>query len=159
MNEKTKKLIIVLSIVIFILAVDLITKGLLDGKEIGVIKGVVSFVSEHNYGAAWSFLSGKVILLIIVSVLFLALFITFDIVEKQTHPLYTISFAMIIGGTLGNMIDRIFLGYVRDFICLDFINFPIFNIADCCLVLGVILYCVYYVFMWDKNKKESVKSE
>ena len=64
---------------------------------------------------------------------------------------------MVLGGTLGNMIDRIFLGYVRDFICLEFINFPVFNVADSCLVIGVILYCVYYVFLWDK--KENKKGE
>ena len=157
MSEKIKKLIIVLSVAIFIIAVDLITKGVLDGKEVAVINGVVSFVSEHNYGAAWSFLSGKVLLLIIVTVLFLVGFIVFDIYEKQTRTFYCVSFAMVLGGTLGNMIDRIFLGYVRDFICLEFINFPVFNIADSCLVIGVILYCVYYVFLWDK--KENKKGE
>lgn len=157
MSEKIKKLIIVLSVAIFIIAVDLITKGVLDGKEVAVINGVVSFVSEHNYGAAWSFLSGKVLLLIIVTVLFLVGFIVFDIYEKQTRTFYCVSFAMVLGGTLGNMIDRIFLGYVRDFIFLEFINFPVFNIADSCLVIGVILYCVYYVFLWDK--KENKKGE
>ncbi len=157
MSEKIKKLIIVLSVAIFIVAVDLITKGVLDGKEFAVINGVVSFVSEHNYGAAWSFLSGKVPLLIIVTILFLVGFIVFDIYEKQTRTFYCISFAMVLGGTLGNMIDRIFLGYVRDFICLEFINFPVFNVADSCLVVGVILYCVYYVFLWDK--KENKKGE
>lgn len=156
MSKNIRKLIIVLSIVIFILTVDLITKGVLDGKEVSVIGGFVSFVSEHNYGAAWSFMSGKVVLLIIISVLFLAGFIAFDVYEKQTKVLYCVSFAMILGGTLGNMIDRIFLGYVRDFICLEFINFPVFNFADCCLVVGVIIYCVYYVFlMEDKEKKKS----
>ena len=157
MSDKIKKLIIVLCIVVFILAVDLTTKKVLDNKEMQVINGVVSFLSEHNYGAAWSFLSGKVVLLIAISVVFLVVFIVFDIVEKQTKLLYTISFAMIVGGTLGNMIDRIFLGYVRDFINLEFMSFPVFNFADCCLVVGVILYCIYFVFMWGKGEEK--KSE
>ena len=82
MNVKIKKLIIILSVVVFIIAADMITKGVLDGKQFDIIKGVLSFTSQHNYGAAWSFLSGKVILLIVVALVFLALFITFDVFEN-----------------------------------------------------------------------------
>ena len=64
------------------------------------------------------------------------------------------------GGAVGNLIDRLFLGYVRDFISLDFLgNFPVFNIADMCLLAGVIVLCVFFLFSYPKLNKGKLKKQ
>lgn len=152
-----KKSIIIKSCIIpFIIAIDMITKFAFDGKSFNLIPKVLSVFSHYNTGAAWGIFGGKLWFLIIVSVLFLALIVMFDIFFKNSHLLYNMGISFIIGGAVGNMIDRIFLGHVRDFIQLDFMNFPIFNLADSFLVIGVILIAVYVLFFYreKKDKKE-----
>jgi signal peptidase II len=70
---------------------------------------------------------------------------------KIKSKTYTIGFGLIIAGAIGNFIDRIMLGYVRDFIMFDFWHsFPIFNFADCCIVIGVVLVSIHYIFLSRK---------
>ena len=66
---------------------------------------------------------------------------------------------MIISGAVGNMFDRIFLGYVRDFINLEFMNFAIFNIADCALTIGIGLLVIYVLFFDTETKITKDKKE
>jgi signal peptidase II len=58
-----------------------------------------------------------------------------------------------LSGAIGNLIDRALYGYVRDFIKLDFINFPIFNVADMALTIGAVVFSVYILFIYDTKKK------
>jgi signal peptidase II len=158
MNKKIlHNLILKLLIIAIIVIIDLITKIFLDNKYIDVIDGVLSFKSTHNTGAAWSILSEHTWILIVITIIFLVGFIYYDIstLKKNKSFLYTISFSMILGGAIGNLIDRIFLGYVRDFICLDFMNFPIFNFADIMLVIGVILLAIFILFFNNGSKQET----
>ncbi len=153
-----KKSIIIKSCLIpFIIIVDMITKFGFDGKNFNLIPNVLSIFSHYNTGAAWGIFGGKLWFLITVSVLFLMLIIVFDIFFKSKHSLYSVGISFIIGGAVGNMIDRIFFGYVRDFLQFDFINFPIFNLADSFLVVGVILLAIYVLFFYKvkKDKKEN----
>lgn len=136
------------------LLLDQITKLILDGKTIGLIQGVFSLTSSHNYGAGFSILTGKGWLLILLTVVFLIGILTFNYFQKTKNSLYKWSMALIVSGAVGNLIDRIFLGYVRDFLYFELINFPIFNVADSCLTIGVILLCVYFVFVEPKIKKQ-----
>lgn len=137
---------------------DMLTKFLTEGVRHKVIEGVVSFVSVHNTGAAWSIFSEHTILLTITSIIFLGLFFIIDhMLKRPNNLLYVISFSLIVGGGIGNLIDRIFFGYVRDFICLNFIDFPIFNIADICLCIGVGLIIIYILFDNIDNKKDEKK--
>ena len=122
-----------------------------DGKEIGLISGIISIFSTYNTGGAWSVFSNHTVILTIVSAIFLSIIMLFYFLYKDKKPLFTVSCALIVSGALGNLIDRIFLGYVRDFIKLDFINFPIFNFADMCICVGVILLCVYFLFIDSKH--------
>lgn len=100
-----------------------------------------------NTGAAWSILEGKQIFFIIISFIALGAFIYMLYKEKDKGLLYITSYLLIIGGTIGNLIDRIKNGYVVDF--LDFkifgYDFPVFNLADTFLTIGVFLLIISFV--------------
>lgn len=136
------------------LILDQITKLVLDGKYVGLIDGIISLTSSHNYGAGFSILTGKGWLLITLTFVFLIFIGIYNYFQKQKNALYKWSMALIISGAIGNLIDRIFLGYVRDFIYFELINFPIFNIADSCLTIGIILLCVFLIFVEPKLKQK-----
>lgn len=151
--------IILLSVGILI-ALDLITKILFDNVNINIIGDFFVFKSTKNFGAGLGFLSGETTLLIIVSSLFLVAFIVFDIFYKTKSKLYFVAFNFIIAGAIGNLIDRIFLGYVRDFI---YINLPFmpyyFNLADVFLTVGVVLLLIVILFKKEPKKEKLVEAK
>lgn len=121
-----------------------------------VIENFFSFTYLVNKGAAWGVLSNVswgitffIILTSVSLVAFAGVFI-YALVTKRTFLSYSI--AIVIGGTIGNFIDRVFLGGVTDFLKFTFgeYNFPVFNLADSFLVIGVILVAIYFLFI-DKN--------
>ena len=69
------------------------------------------------------------------------------------HPLGVTALVLILGGGVGNLIDRIRLGYVVDMFNLEFIHYPVFNVADCCIVVGAVLAVVYYLWFYEKYDK------
>ncbi len=106
-----------------------------------VIPGVLSIGHVRNFGAAWSMWLGQRWLLSIISLVALVIFGYYF--KKLHHNWgYGLGFSLLIGGTLGNLLDRLFSGYVVDMFELDLINFPVFNIADCALTLGVIVILI-----------------
>ena len=127
---------------IFIILIDQITKYFILYNYKAVInKDFLLFKLDFvkNYGAAFNILSGNRILLSCISIIF-SILITYLILRKK--PLKYIdlcSYSFILGGTIGNGIDRIIRGYVVDFINLSFINFPVFNIADISINIGFII--------------------
>ena len=125
-------------------------------QSINVIRNFFNITYVRNNGAAWSILSGNRLLLILISVAALILIYFAFINSKKLNKLENISYGLLIGGTLGNLCDRIFYGYVIDY--LDFnlfgYNFPVFNFADTCIVIGIILICISLIGgeMHDRNK-------
>lgn len=166
MKNKKVLLAIVLPCVLFalLLTLDLVSKHLID-KSLGtvgaskeIIHGFISFIYVHNSGAAWGIFSGRPIFLIIISIIVIALFIAFYVLRlrkfKDKISLWlSVSLGFIAGGCFGNLIDRIAFGYVRDFINFDFMNFPVFNVADICLTVGIILLFIYFIFFYSKEEK------
>ena len=128
-----------LSLSIFIVLIDQFTKYLIfyNNKlfiNIDLLLFKLDFVK--NYGAAFNIFSGSRIFLSFISIIF-SMILIYLILRKNTFKeidLYSYSF--ILGGTIGNGIDRIFKGFVIDFINLNFINFPVFNIADISINIG-----------------------
>lgn len=101
----------------------------------------------HNDGAAFSSLQGKQTLLIILTAaLMLIIIIYFFYYKKTMSNLEMFSLGLILGGGIGNMIDRILYSYVIDFVELKFINFPIFNVADIGITCGCILFAITILF-------------
>ncbi|MGN1227738.1 MAG: signal peptidase II [Christensenellales bacterium] len=159
-NNSLKRYLIVYITFALLVVFDLVTKIVTDGIDVNVISGVLSFYSAHNEGAAWSILSDYTIILALISIVFVAGAITFDAKTKlNKNALYNVAYILILAGAFGNAIDRVFLHYVRDFIKLDFINFPIFNVADCLLVIGVIILAFYIMTYKENPKKQKVESD
>ena len=117
---------------------------------------VLNFYYCTNEGAAFSMMENKTIFLIVVtSVVIISLIVGLLIKKIQRAP-YVVSVALIIGGGLGNLVDRLFNnGSVVDFIDFRLINFPIFNFADICAVVGGILLCLFVVI--DEIKETKAK--
>lgn len=121
------------------------------GETAALLPGVIELMRVHNYGAAWSSFSGqKWLLLGVTSVIILA--VLWVLVKKIVrHPLGLFAGCLIISGGVGNLIDRVRLGYVVDMLHFQFWpSYPTFNVADMCIVCGAILGAVYYVFFYEK---------
>ncbi|AVK63010.1 signal peptidase II [Lactobacillus sp. CBA3606] len=106
-----------------------------------VVPGLFSLTNLHNSGAAWSILQGKMGFFYLISIVALGVMV-YLLWRLREHRLYEFGIVLMIAGTLGNFIDRVRIGYVVDMFQLDFINFPIFNFADSCLTVGVILILI-----------------
>lgn len=108
------------------------------GAVHGAIPGILSLTNIRNDGAAWSILEGKTGFFYLITIAALAV-LGYFLYRTRGHFLYQISLSLIIAGAFGNFIDRLRLKYVVDMFQLDFINFPIFNVADLSLTIGVII--------------------
>lgn len=116
-----------------------------------VIENVFSLFYIQNNGAAWGMLSGNMIVFFVITILFLGGIGYWF--HKNTHSkLETIAYSLIVAGAIGNFIDRVRLGYVIDMFRLDFIDFPIFNVADICLTVGVCLVLLDTLFVEGRKK-------
>ena len=130
-----------LSLSIFIVLIDQFTKYIMFyNKNLFVNKDFILFRIDFvkNYGAAFNIFSGSRVFLSLISIFFsiLLIYLIFRKNTLKSFDLYSYSF--ILGGTIGNGIDRIYKGFVIDFINLNIINFPVFNIADISINLGLI---------------------
>ena len=115
--------------------------------------GVVELCTVHNYGAAWSSFSGSRWLLVAVTCVIVA-FVTVLLIRRVVrHPLGVAACCMVISGGLGNIIDRVRLGYVVDMFNLLFMNYPVFNVADILVVCGAVLGCIYYLWFYERYDK------
>jgi len=145
-NIKTKLYFVSLSI--FIVLIDQFTKYLIFyNKKIFINKDFLLFKLDFvkNYGAAFNIYSGNRIFLSCISIIF-SILLTYLILRKNTLNSYDLySYSFILGGTIGNGIDRIFKGFVIDFINLNIINFPVFNISDISINIGFIIL-LYNIF-------------
>ena len=118
-----------------------------------MIKGFFSLTYTQNRGAAFGMLQGARVFFIILTVAIFVLAYFYFRKNKPSGVLEKLAISFIAGGALGNFIDRAFLSYVRDFLSADFIDFPIFNIADCFICIGAALY-ILSVFLYDKKRAD-----
>lgn len=160
---------IVLSAIVLVLlvAIDQVTKALvasyLSVGDIGFSFSIGSFdvfsiTHVRNRGAAWSILEGKTYLLVAIAVIAIVIAFYFIFKGRIKSPVGIISLIMIISGGIGNLIDRVRIKEVIDFIKLDFISFPIFNFADICVVIGALVFCLWIILSDIKTKREKKDS-
>lgn len=164
LRKEDRMFVISLIIAAGLIAVDQIIKIIVNANlEIGSVVEVVKFGDfklfslnhVRNSGAAWSIMEGKTWFLIGLPVVICALGVYYMYRQRNSRKLQLVSLAMLIAGGLGNLIDRIRLKEVIDYIKFEPFNFPVFNFADICVVVGAILFAVYIIFLDDSGKKST----
>ena len=135
----------------------LVSKYIDLGNGINIIPNFFSIIYIKNTGAAFSIFKDNTTLLIVVSIIMIIVLDRFIKAEKNLTNLNVFAFGLIMGGILGNFGDRLFLGYVRVFLKFNIFgyNFPIFNIADICIVIGVFLLIICMIRGDDKDGSSS----
>ncbi len=148
-----------LFITIIILVLDQITKFIIAssikvGDSFEVIPNFLNITSHRNDGAAWGILSGKMSFFFIITIIILVVLIVFYIKEAKNNLLMQIAISLLFAGALGNFIDRVLHGEVVDFVDTYIFgyNFPIFNVADSSLTIGVLLIII--ALLTDMKKEE-----
>ena len=128
-----------------------ITANLPLGESMPFLPGLVELHTVHNYGAAWSSFSGQRWLLLGVTACIIAAVVYVLARRIVRHPLGVAACLLILSGGIGNMIDRFRLGYVVDMFHLEFWkSYPVFNVADICVVVGAVMGAVYYLWLYEK---------
>lgn len=125
------------------------------GQTVPFWDGVFHFTYVQNTGMAFSLLEGGRWFFLVMT---LVIFVLFAVALKRkwiTHPTGLWALAAIVGGAVGNLIDRVRLGYVVDMIEVEFLSFPVFNVADCFVVCGAILLVIYAFFFDNPRHKEA----
>ncbi|EGQ3423620.1 signal peptidase II [Staphylococcus pseudintermedius] len=150
-----------LFITLIILIGDQLTKFIIRtqmtlGESFAVVPKFLYITSHRNNGAAWGILSGKMTFFYIITIIVLIALIVFYIKEAKNNKLMQIAISLLFSGALGNFIDRVSSGEVVDFIdtVIFGYDFPIFNIADASLTIGVVLLII--VLLKDQNQKGKV---
>ena len=148
---KKKNIILVLTIITLIILLDQLSKfiifkyiGLYSSKKI--INNFFYLTTSLNTGAAYGLFNNKRSLIIITSI-FMFIFIIHELIRNKDKYKFIIPYSLLMGGLIGNLIDRIYLGYVRDFISFIIFNHEcaIFNFADMFIVIGAVTLCFNYI--------------
>lgn len=162
--------IISIALIIVLTAIDqllkfLVVKNIDFGEIIKVIKfgshDIFSLTHITNEGAAWSLMAGKTWFLIGLPLIVIAGALFYMFRKQKESKLQLVSLSMIIAGGLGNLIDRIRIKKVVDYILFEPVDFPVFNFADICVVVGAVLFCIYIIVieeMQNKKKKSAEKA-
>ena len=147
------------ALVCFLLVIiDQLTKvwarGPIKENPITIIEDVFSLHYLENRGSIWGILQGKVDVLLIFSILIFLLLIYAYVKLPKTEHYHLLSWVLVVilAGAIGNTIDRLFFGFVTDFLYFELINFPIFNIADCYLTICAFFIC--YLILFGKYKND-----
>lgn len=143
---------------LLIIAIDALSKYIVSSnmnlyQSIPLIKGVFSITFVKNTGASFGVFQGGRWFFIAITLLMMGFIVGYTIKKKEKNKLYLLSASFIVGGGIGNLIDRIITGEVVDFFDFCLINFAIFNVADCFIVVGVILMLIYCLLEEIKEKR------
>ncbi|AIK40778.1 lipoprotein signal peptidase [Bacillus pseudomycoides] len=147
-------------IALFVITIDQVSKWLIVknmelGTSIPIIDNVLYITSHRNRGAAWGILENKMWFFYIITVVFVGFIVFYMKKYAKTDRLLGISLGLILGGAIGNFIDRVFRQEVVDFIHVYIFsyNYPVFNIADSALCIGVVLIIIQTLLEGKKMKE------
>ncbi|MFG6325855.1 MAG: signal peptidase II [Lachnospiraceae bacterium] len=167
MNENRKKMLL-WSLFTFtgisgLIMLDQLSKAfassnLKNSDSVTVIKGFFDLTYVENRGAAWGVLSGRISILVIITVILIPIFVfcmlriyknkeLLDSSKLKRVSLLHFDLILLLSGAVGNFIDRIIKGYVVDFFQFTFFDFPVFNVADCYITIGAVFFIVIYMFL------------
>lgn len=151
-------LVVALLSTLFLVVVDQLTKIWavtqlhLSNRVISVVDGVFELRYAENPGVAFSMLEGQRWIFIPITIVFaVAVFVMMLRSPLRRYRLFNLTCVLILAGAIGNLIDRITYGYVVDFLYFRLIDFPIFNFADCCVVIGAVLLFVFVLFVMKED--------
>lgn len=136
---------------VILLVADQLTKYIVVhtlplGASADFIPGFMGFWHIHNKGGAWGFLEGYTWILLSVTIIVMIICFAMILKHGVKNKLLFWAITLVLSGGIGNLIDRVFnSGEVVDFLHLEFIDFPVFNVADCSIVIGAGLLVVYFV--------------
>lgn len=157
-KHKIKLLIMDMLLLVILVTVDQFTKyiavlKLKNQPVFSIIDGVLEFNYLENRGAAFGMLQNQKIFFVFVAVIFLGVivYVLFRTPEGKKYTGLHILLVMIAGGAIGNMIDRLRLDYVVDFIYIVLINFPIFNVADMYVTFATAILVIQVLFVYKEN--------
>ena len=132
----------------------------LNGEGIvDFIKGLINFVYVENTGVAFGMLSDKIYIMIPITIIVVGICIFIYMKNKGENKVFDYAMLLIITGAIGNIMDKLTRGFVVDFINFEFIDFPVFNIADICVCAGAALLMIYIIFCSDKSKEAEGKTD
>ncbi|BDR56475.1 signal peptidase II [Xylocopilactobacillus apis] len=154
MSNKIKSLIIFVVVLLDQLLKYFVKTSIATGAELKMIPGVISLTNIKNSGAAWSLWEGKTWIFIIVTIIFIPFAVYFLFFKKYQSKWFNVGLSLILGGTIGNFIDRIFQKQVIDMLMLKFMDFPIFNLADTAINIGVLCLIIY---LFQSGKENTVE--
>ena len=155
----------IISLITYIVITDVLTQldqitkyvaenNLYMKNDIDIIKNVLTLTYLRNNGSAFGMFSGKINAFLVLTVIIVVV-ITYIVIRmpvtKRYLPMYIVC-TMLVSGAIGNFIDRVRLGYVRDFIYFKLINFPVFNVADCYVTISVAIFIVLILFVYKENE-------
>ena len=166
MKEKNSSL---KSILIFVISVAILTffdqlskiimvDALKTTKTIPLIKNVLEFYYIENTGTAWGMFGGGRIFFLVLTIIIMAVLV-YKLPTTKKYMLMRITIILLGSGAVGNFIDRLFLGYVRDFIYFRLINFPVFNVADCYVTIGLALFIIMILFIYKDEDFNFLKPD
>lgn len=145
--------------------------NLKNSDSVTVIKGLFALTYVENKGAAWGVLSGRMSILVIITIILIPLFVfcmhkinknkkLLNSSKLKGVSLLHFDMILLLSGAIGNFIDRIIKGYVVDFFQFTFIDFPVFNVADCYITIGAVLFIIVYMFLLkDEDISLLIKGE
>ena len=138
-------------VALVVLLVDQLTKlavrAVGDALHVTVIPGVIDFLFVRNIGAAFSMGEGHGVAFALLALAVIVAIAVYLLRAPQLARLEVVGMAMVAGGAIGNAIDRLAFGFVTDFIATTFIDFPVFNVADIGITVGVVLALIGYMFL------------
>ena len=123
------------------------------GEGVPFLPHILQLTYVKNTGAAFSLFSQHTWVLALISLAASILLAVLLIKKVFPHPFAMVCLTIVLAGAAGNLIDRVFLGYVTDMFQTLFMNFAVFNVADICVVCGGIAFCVYYLLFHGKEDK------
>ena len=148
---------LIVAVAAVLVGLDQLTKWLAtvylkDKLAYTVIPGVLDFEYVQNEGAAWGIFEGERWFLVVLTSITIVALLVFVLMGKfRRFKLFNISATLIVAGGIGNLIDRLVQGYVVDFIKTTFMSFPVFNVADCFVVVGSVLLLIFFLFFYEEN--------
>ncbi len=128
--------------------------GLLQSVDtVPILSGIFQLTYVENSGAGFGVFADYTWLLTVLTLIIIVLAISYVVFKRPDNKILLTALTFMIGGAVGNLVDRIRLGYVIDFFDFTLINFPVFNIADCFITIGAVVFTVYIIFSDDKKEK------